>query len=110
MVEERLIKILGYNVVAKVNESKHALKLFKEKCPDILAVDINLEGDSTGIDLVNQMRKEGFNNPVIFLSGEQDQLLIEKAMDLGIIDYLEKPITVAGLKKSLIMATGLAPY
>lgn len=105
MVQERLISNLGYNVVAKANESKHALKLFKDKCPDILVVDINLEGDSTGIDLVNQMRKEGFNNPVIFLSGEQNQLLIDKAMGLGIVDYLQKPITVAGLRKSLLRAT-----
>ena len=107
MVEERLIKNLGYNVVAKANESKQALRLFKEKCPDILIVDINLDGDLTGIDLVNQMRKEGFNNPVIFLSGEENQVIIEKAMDLGITDYLQKPITVAGLRKSLIRATKL---
>jgi response regulator of citrate/malate metabolism len=51
------------------------------------------------------MRKEGFNNPVIFLSGEQNQLLIDKAMGLGIVDYLQKPITVAGLRKSLLRAT-----
>ena len=61
MVEERLVKNLGYNVVAKANESKQALRLFKEKSPDILIVDINLDSDLTGIDLVNQMRKEGFN-------------------------------------------------
>ena len=53
------------------------------------------------------MRKEGFNNPVIFLSGEENQVIIEKAMDLGITDYLQKPITVAGLRKSLIRATKL---
>ena len=106
MVEERLIKNLGYNVVAKANESKQALRLFKEKCPDILIVDINLDGDLTGIDLVNQMRKEGFITQ-IFLSGEENQVIIEKAMDLGITDYLQKPITVAGLRKSLIRATKL---
>lgn len=107
MVEERLVKNLGYNVVAKANESKQALRLFKEKSPDILIVDINLDSDLTGIDLVNQMRKKGFNNPVIFLSGEEDHMIIEKARGLGTTDYLQKPITVAGLRKSLIRASKL---
>ena len=101
MVEERLIKNLGYNVIAKASEGHYALTLFKEKCPNILVVDINLKGELTGIDVVEQMRKDGFNNPVIFLSGEQDKELIEKARNLGAIDYIQKPFTITNLKESL---------
>lgn len=101
MVEERLVNNLGYNVVAKASEGQHALRLFREINPELLIVDINLKGELTGIDIVEQLKKEGSEVPVIFLSGEQDVHLIEKAKSLGIVDYLLKPITAAGLKKSL---------
>jgi len=101
MVEERLVNNLGYNVVAKASEGQHALRLFREVNPELLIVDINLKGELTGIDIVEQLKKEGSEVPVIFLSGEQDVHLIEKAKSLGIVDYLLKPITAAGLKKSL---------
>lgn len=101
MVEERLVNNLGYNVVAKASEGQHALRLFREVNPELLIVDINLKGELTGIDIVEQLKKEGSEIPVIFLSGEQDIHLIEKAKSLGIVDYLLKPITAAGLKKSL---------
>jgi len=101
MVEERLVNNLGYKVVAKASEGQHALRLFREINPELLIVDINLKGELTGIDIVEQLKKEGSEVPVIFLSGEQDAQMIEKAKSLGVVDYLLKPITAAGLKRSL---------
>jgi YesN/AraC family two-component response regulator len=105
MVEERLVNNLGYNVVAKASEGQQALRLFREINPDILIVDINLAGELTGIDIVNQLKIEGSDVPVIFLSGENDHHMIDKAKNTGCVDYLLKPITAAGLKKSLHRAT-----
>lgn len=105
MVEERLVNNLGYQVVAKASEGQHALRLFREINPELLIVDINLKGDLTGIDIVEQLKKEGSDVPVIFLSGEQDSHMIQKAKSLGIVDYLLKPITSAGLKRSLEKAS-----
>ena len=53
----------------------------------------SLKGELTGIDIVEQLKKEGSDIPVIFLSGEQDIRMIEKAKSLGVVDYLLKPIT-----------------
>ena len=64
-------------------------------------MDINLKGELTGIDIVEQLKREGSETPVIFLSGEQDIHMIERAKSLGCVDYLLKPITAVGLKRSL---------
>lgn len=101
MVEERLVNNLGYSVVAKASEGQQALRLYREVNPKILLVDINLRGELTGFDIVRQLRKEGANTPVIFLSGEENEEIIEMAKNLESVDYLHKPITVDGLKKSL---------
>ena len=101
MVEERLVNNLGFNVVAKASEGQQALRLFREINPDILLIDINLRGELSGIDVVNQLNTEGSNTPVIFLSGEENQEMINQAKETGCVDYLLKPITVTGLKMSL---------
>lgn len=66
MVEERLVNKLGYNVIAKASEGQHALRLYREVNPELLIVDINLKGDLTGLDIVEQLKKEGSDTPVIF--------------------------------------------
>jgi YesN/AraC family two-component response regulator len=101
MVEERLVNKLGYDVIAKASEGQHALRLYREVNPELLIVDINLKGDLTGLDIVEQLKREGSDTPVIFLSGEQEAHMIQKAKDLGCVDYLLKPITAKGLKASL---------
>jgi YesN/AraC family two-component response regulator len=101
MVEERLVNNLGYKVIAKASEGHQALRVFREVNPDLLIVDINLSGELTGIDIVEQLNKEGSEVPVIFLSGEDNLHMIEKAKSTGCVDYLLKPITAVGLKKSL---------
>ncbi len=108
MVEERLVKNLGYEVVAKASEGGLALRLFREFNPDLLLLDINIRGELTGIDIARQLRKEGSTVPIIFLSGENDNHLVAEAKQVGVVDYLLKPITPAGLKNSLEKASQLA--
>ncbi|MCG8374520.1 MAG: response regulator [Balneolales bacterium] len=108
MVEERLVKNLGYEVVAKASEGGLALRLFREFNPDLLLLDINIRGELTGIDIARQLRKEGSTVPIIFLSGENDHHLVAEAKQVGVVDYLLKPITPAGLKNSLEKASRLA--
>ena len=104
MVEERLVNNLGFKVVAKASEGEQALRLYREIHPDILLVDINLRGSMSGLDIVDQLHKEGADIPIIFLSGEEDEALIQQAKETGCVDYLLKPITVAALKASLTKA------
>lgn len=101
MVEERLVKKLGYQVVAKTGDGERALEVFREVNPEILIIDINLRGDLTGIDVVQRLRKEGSDVPVIFLSGEESPTLIKRLKQMENVEFLPKPITIDCLKKSL---------
>lgn len=101
MVEERLIKNLGYDVIAKASEGQQALRLIREKNPELLIIDIHLNGRLTGLDIVEQLKEEEFDISVIFLSGEKNGEMIERAKILGVEDYLVKPITLHGLKRSI---------
>lgn len=62
----------------------------KEKAvPDLLLMDIFMSG-KTGIDAVRELREDGYNVPVIFLTTSTEHAL--KAYEVDAIQYLVKPL------------------
>lgn len=108
LVEERLLMKLGYSVTGKAVSGEEAVKKVKAARPDVILMDISLSGEMDGIDTMTEIRN--FSSvPVIYLSGNSDQLNLERAKKTRYIEYLVKPITendlVDPLKKA--MSSGL---
>jgi FixJ family two-component response regulator len=57
---------------------------------DCLVVDIEL-GDTTGIELVRELRDLGYSFPVIFMTGSPDDTLRRAARMLGCSAFFAKP-------------------
>ncbi|HEX6983281.1 MAG TPA: response regulator [Balneolaceae bacterium] len=104
MVEERLIKKLGFDVVAKVREGSKAIEKVSELKPDIILMDISLKGDLDGIETMEIIRRNS-DVPVIYLSGSSDRYYYERAKKTNFIGYLKKPVTSNELKKPLLEAS-----
>ncbi len=68
-----------------------ALKLFEEKNPDIVLLDIRLP-DASGLDLLKTIKETKPNVTVIMVTACADVRSTVEAMKSGAIDYLEKPI------------------
>ena len=63
---------------------------------DVIVLDLNLP-DVDGLQLLQEWRKSGFNEPILILSARdavQDRI---KGLDLGADDYLAKPFSVEEL-------------
>lgn len=103
LVEERLIKKMGHEVVAKVATGSEAIEKAKELKPDIILMDIILKGEMDGIEAMEEIRKES-DVPVVYLSGNSDRFNYERAKKTGFTDYLVKPITNNDLKQPFINA------
>lgn len=103
MVEERLIKRLGYDVVGKVAKGSEAIKKEEELNPDIIVMDISLKGDLDGIETMQAIRQKS-EVPVIYLSGSGDRYSLERAKKTGFADFLTKPVTGGDLKGPLFAA------
>lgn len=101
LVEERLVKRLGYEVVGTASDAVVALSMVKKVKPDILLVDINLRGRLNGVEMMEELIQEGEHIPVIYLTGEQNPELISRAKSEVCVDFLHKPVTTAVLKQSL---------
>jgi len=72
----------------------------QEKKPDILLADIRMPG-LTGLELVQRIRQEEMNTKVVFVSGYAEFSYAQKALRMGVSDYLLKPVEEEELKEAL---------
>lgn len=56
---------------------------------DCVLLDQDLPGLS-GVDLAKQLRDAGNNTPIVFVTGRQDEELLERAVAAGITDFIPK--------------------
>lgn len=103
MVEERLIKKLGFDVVDKVTNANDAIDKVLELTPDIVIMDISLKGEMDGIEAMEVIRQKS-DVAVIYLSGSSDRYYLERARKTGFSGFLTKPVTSGDLKKPLHLA------
>jgi DNA-binding LytR/AlgR family response regulator len=101
-IKLQLIK-LGYRVTGISKTYETSLQLIEEEVPDIVLVDIRLEGEYDGIDLV-QTIKERYDLPAIFLTSHADKVTVEKAKKVKPEGYLLKPFKREDLYTSIEIA------
>lgn len=82
---------LGYNVCASVPSGEEALNLLEESCPDMVLMDIMLEGELDGIETAKEIRRRT-NIPVVYVTAYTDAQTRQKAKESGAADFLGKPV------------------
>jgi len=83
------LKELGYDVFFSLNGADGLISACK-KNPDYIFLDLRLP-DMSGIEILDRLKKETVNCPVIMISGHQDMKATIEAIRLGAIDYIRKP-------------------
>tara|TARA_B100000787_G_scaffold18942_1_gene13118 strand:- start:671 stop:1246 length:576 start_codon:yes stop_codon:yes gene_type:complete len=58
---------------------------------DLILMDVWMPGQD-GISLLSEWHYEGFSTPVVMMSGHAEPSDIVKAMKLGAVDFLKKPL------------------
>ncbi len=82
--------------VTEANTASTGVNKAKESQPDLVVFDVGLP-DMDGREAVRLLRKTGFKNPIIMLTGndsDADQIL---GLDAGANDYVTKPFKFAVL-------------
>ncbi len=64
-------------------------EIIKEE-PDLLCTDLKMS-EMSGIELLEKIRKEKVECPVLFITGFIDNKLLTDGLDLGASGFLEKP-------------------
>lgn len=95
IVEQKLKDM--YEVIT-VNSGTRALRYLKNEKPDLILLDIKMEGKD-GIQTLKELRtmENGAKVPVIMLTSKNDKGSLIETAKLGIYDYLLKPFDTQDL-------------
>ena len=101
---ERMVTNLGHTVVDKVTSGEEAVAAAVENEPDIILMDIRLEGEIDGVEAIMQIRKNK-NIPVIYISGNTDAAHKKRVEQTEYVEFLSKPISISDLNRSFDCAS-----
>jgi len=94
---------LGYSVPALAHDAEQAIKKAKDIRPDLVLMDIMLQGDLDGIQAANEIQ-EKLEIPVIMLTAYADEGTLERAKITEPYGYILKPFEERELYTSIEMA------
>ncbi len=95
LIALHLMEILtnaGYRVFEPVASGEEALRHLEERPPpDLILMDITLDGSLDGIETTRQIRKR-HAIPVIFLTAHSNSQIISRAKEVSPCGYIVKPV------------------
>lgn len=124
---EKCLADLGYDVITS-NNVNDAIVKYDTYAPDLVISDINLpvyegklsadnhgdiEGKSSGLDIVKYIKIEkNHETPVMILSGNNNEDIIEKGFALGAVDFVKKPLSLneIGIRVKRIIGASNVSY
>ncbi len=91
---EARLKALGYEVITETS-ALAGISTFNSFKPDLVIVDINMP-ETSGIEVVKYIRlDQKSETPIMILSGNTNDAIITEAFDLGVNDYMKKPLSLS---------------
>lgn len=101
-IEVRLKK-MGFGVVGIADNADKAIRLADEEAPDIILLDIFLEGSKDGVEIAKQINNE-LSIPFIFLTANADEATFKNALNVLPYGYILKPFKDIDLKHAIDLA------
>jgi PAS domain S-box-containing protein len=101
-IEKHLTK-LGYRVVGMAATAKEAVRMAEETRPDLILMDIHLQGQPDGISAAATIREQ-LHISVIYLTANADDHTLQRARITEPLGYLIKPFETRELHATIEMA------
>lgn len=89
----------GFNVLGIAENFEDAKKAVKQLRPDLVLLDIRLEGDKDGIDLA--LLLDSLQVPYLFLTSQTDPHTIDRVKEVHPLGFIVKPFTESGLLSNI---------
>lgn len=100
LLYENYLKESVFKTVGEIKSGAIAVKFVKKYKPEVIIMDIKLQGEMDGITAMQEIRK--FSDvPVIFITGNSDLESIERANSVKNSKFLSKPISEKSMKQAV---------
>jgi CheY-like chemotaxis protein len=94
---------LGYAVAGVATNGTQALRMIEELFPDVILMDIHIQGGLDGIETANRIPRY-LHIPVIYLTAYSEDTTLKRAGDTHPYGYLIKPFLDRELHATIKMA------
>ena len=99
-----LLCVIGVKNIIDASDGDKGFKVFQEHAFDIVLCDIRME-PADGFSLLEKIRTDIKSRnpyiPFIFLSGHGEAIYVKKARDLGMNEFMVKPVTLDTLQQKI---------
>lgn len=93
----------GFEIAGLAGSGREAVEKVGQLRPDIILMDVRMPGFS-GLDAIRELRKKGSSAAFIMITAYERFEIAREAIELGVVDYLLKPVSTQALAASLSMA------
>jgi PAS domain S-box-containing protein len=100
---QQSLQTIGYDVPATVASAEDAIASTSARCPDLVLMDIHIQGERDGIETAHLLR-ERFDVPVVYLTAHADKETVERAQKTEPFGYLLKPVSPQSLSSTVEIA------
>ncbi len=101
-IKSTLLKF-DYNIPLIIGNDEKAIKKAKELKPDLILMDIMIEGSINGIEAAKRINRE-LEIPIVFLTAYSDETILKQASESSPFGYLIKPFEDRELRATIEMA------
>lgn len=113
--EEKICKLLqsffsdrGFDVIT-ANDGEEALAIIRKEQPHLVFLDLHMPGLG-GLEVLEEARKIDDTIKFIVITAVEDEEIIEKAKQLGAVDYVIKPFSLEYLKEEVLGKVSTSLY
>ena len=99
----RSLQSMGYTISAIVSSGEEAFRKAKELKPDLVLMNIVLEGEKEGIEAAGKIHTR-LNIPIVYLSAYAEEDILERAKATAPYGYIVKPFDNRELRSTIEMA------
>jgi len=100
---QTILEEFGYQVPAIVSSGAKAIEKVAETHPDLVLMDIRIQGDMDGVEAAEKIRIN-FNIPIVYLTAHADEATLKRARLTEPFGYIIKPFQEKELNATIEMA------
>ena len=99
---------LGVAEVRAASGAREALALLESYTPDLVISDIQMPG-MNGLALCRRIREKLPGTQIIILTGYDEKEYLKEAIDIGVVSFIEKPLSLTVLRRAVDKARSFLP-
>jgi len=99
---ETALEKQGFKVLGEAENYEDAMSAIQKQKPDLVLLDIQLEGERDGVELAMEFDKK--NIPYLYLTSQTDPETVDRVKQTQPLGFIVKPFTEAGLRSNIEIA------